>query len=242
MKLSFYTGSSLIIDGVALFILIGMIIYKDSSLLPEVKNLVRVFYFPVLLITLYSIKEDIKISNLTLLSTLFLYLVFLFVPTLFGLGYKSYQITKEGTLGFFNSANEISGLISILTPIMFLIFYQSKKRVPILGLFAIYLVVILMLGTKTPLLALALTLAISMFYIWGKWIEKRYYNKVLASLGIIIVGITGLMIIIPRTNFYKNIKTHLEYLKLNSIIDVFSDTFYIDHFIFSSRRYWFVAP
>lgn len=215
--------------------IIGMIIYKDSSLLPEIKNLARVFYFPILLITLYSIREEIKISNLTLLTTLLLYLVFLFVPTLFGLGYKSYQITKEGTLGFFNSANEISGLISILTPIMFLIFYQSRKRAPILGLFIVYLSVILMLGTKTPLLSLGITLGISMLYIWGKWFEKKYYNKILASLGVIIVGIASLVIIIPRTNFYKNIKTHLEYLKLNSIVDVFTDTFYIDHFIFSSR-------
>ena len=218
-----------------IFYTLGMIIYKDSSLLTEIKNLGRVFYFPVLLITLFSLRDEIRISNLTLLSTLFLYLVFLFVPTLFGLGYKSYQITKAGTLGFFNSANEISGLISILTPIMFLIFYQSKKKEPVIGLFIIYIVVILMLGTKTPLLALGITLGISMLYIWGQWFKKKYYSRIAASLGIILVAIASLIIIIPRTNFYKNIETHLEYLKLNSILDVFTDTFYIDHFIFSSR-------
>ena len=53
--------------------------------------------------------------------TLMMYLVFIFIPTLFNVGFQSYQITKSGTLGFYNSANEISGIISLLTPIMFIL-------------------------------------------------------------------------------------------------------------------------
>lgn len=213
----------------------GMIYYKDSELLVEIKNLVRTFFFPILLISLYEIKDELKISKMTLFTVLFLYLIFLFVPTLFGLGYKSYQITKVGTLGFFNSANEISGIISILTPIMFIIFYKSKKIIPIIILSIMYLVVILMIGTKTPLLSLIITSAISMLCLFIRWIKERKLKKIFISLIIVLIGCASLSIIVPKTNFYKNIRTHLDYLELEHITDVFTDFRLVDHFIFSSR-------
>ncbi len=215
--------------------IIGMVYYKDSSLLTEIKNLMRTFYFPILLLSIYSIKEEIKISKMTLFTVLFLYLIFLFIPTIFGLGYKSYQITKVGTLGFFNSANEISGIISIITPIMFLVFFRSKKTIPIMILSIMYLGVILMVGTKTPLLSLIITLGITMLYLWIKWIKEKKIKYVLCSGGLVLVACIFLVILIPKTNFYKNIRTHLDYLGLNHVIDVFQDKKLIDHFIFSSR-------
>ena len=123
---------------------IGIIIYKDGvGLFKEIQELVKVFYFPILLISLYSIRDKIRISKMTLFTTLFLYLIFIFIPLSLGLGYQSYQITKVGTLGFYNSANEISGIISLLTPIMFIVLASSKKIIPKVLLVIIYLVVIL---------------------------------------------------------------------------------------------------
>jgi len=34
----------------------------------------------------------------------------IFIPTFLDVGYKTYEVTKKGSLGFFNSANEISGI------------------------------------------------------------------------------------------------------------------------------------
>ena len=113
----------LIIGLYMIFYLIGNIIYKDSNITKEIQELVKVFYFPILFISLFSIKDEIRISKMTLFTAFFLYLIFIFVPTILGVGYDTYEITKAGTLGFFNSANEISGIISILTPIMFIILY-----------------------------------------------------------------------------------------------------------------------
>lgn len=211
------------------------LIYKDSSILKEMQELIKVFYFPIILISLYSIKEEIHISRMTLFTTLFMYLILIFVPTFLNVGYKTYEITKAGTLGFFNSANEISGIIAILTPIMFIILTESKNLIPKLILGIMYLVVILMMGTKTPLLSLGITLIISIIYYWTNLVKNKKYKQVFLSLFILIVGISSLIIIIPRTNFYKNIETHLHYLKLNNITEVFKSEKYVDHFIFSSR-------
>lgn len=211
------------------------LIYKDSSILKEIQELIKVFYFPIVLVSLYSIKEEIHISRMTLFTTLFMYLILIFVPTFLNVGYKTYEITKAGTLGFFNSANEISGIIAILTPIMFIILIESKNLIPKLILGIMYLVVILMMGTKTPLLSLGITLMISIIYYWTNLVKNKKYKQVFLSLFILILGISSLFIIIPRTNFYKNIETHLHYLKLNNITEVFKSEKYVDHFIFSSR-------
>ncbi len=218
-----------------IFYLIGILLYKDGGLFQEVQGLIKVYYFPILFISLYSLRNEIRISKLTLFTTLFLYLILIFVPLVLGIGYKSYEITKAGTLGFFNSANEISGIISILTPIMFIILSSSKNIIPKIISIIIYMVVILMIGTKTPLLSLAITILMSLLYLWIKSIKEKKYKNIIISLFVLLIGILSMSIIIPKTNFYKNIKTHLDYLELDSITEVFQKKELIDHFIFSQR-------
>ena len=216
--------------------LIGIILYKDGvGLFQEIQGLVKVFYFPIILISLYYLKENIRISKANLITTLSLYLFFIFIPTILGMGYKTYEITKAGTLGFFNSANEISGVISILTPILFIYLYKGKNTILKLILSLTYLVVILMMGTKTPLLSLGITLFFTMIYLWIKSIQKKEYKPVITSISVLIIGLALLAIIIPKTNFYKNIETHLNYLKVDSVVEVLEDEELIDHFIFSQR-------
>ena len=216
--------------------ILSIFIFKDGvGLFSEIQGFVRVFYFPLILISLFQIRDKIRISNMTLFTSLFMYLILIFIPLMLNQGFETYKITKSGTLGFFNSANEISGIISILTPIMFIIL-STKKNVVLKVLFCIiYSVVILMVGTKTPLLSLIITLLAAIIYIIVKSIKYKKYKVVFPVLLIIVLGTISLVLIAPKTNFYKNIKVHLDYLKLDSVLDVFEDKELIDHFIFSQR-------
>lgn len=219
-----------------IFYLIGMLTYKGSSnLFIETQGLLRVFYFPLLLVSLYSVKEHIKISKTTLFTVLLTYLLCICIPTLFNLGFKSYEITKAGTLGFFNSANEISGIISILTPIMLLIFTERKNYPLIISVSIVYLFIIMTIGTKTPLLSLAITLGFCLLWLWKKSIQKKNYKVIGISLLIVIVLSTAILLVLPKTNFYKNIKTHMDYLKVDNLGQVLEKPQLIDHFIFSQR-------
>ena len=216
--------------------ILGVIIYKDGiGLFNEIQGLVKVFYFPIVFIALYNIKDEIRISKLTLFTTVFLYLILIFIPTLFNIGYKSYEITKAGTLGFFNSANEVSGIISILTPIIFIIIFNSKKIIPKILLGIMYLTVILMMGTKTPLLSLMITIGFCLIYYWVKLFKEKKYKNIGISLLILLIGAGGLLLVLPKTNFYKNIETHLNYLEVDNVSEVFKDPELVDHFIFSQR-------
>lgn len=219
-----------------LFYISGMIMYKDGvGLFEEIQGLCRVFYFPVLLIALYSIKDEIKISKMTLMVVLVTYLVCILVPNCLNIGFETYEITKAGTLGFFNSANEISGIISLLTPIMILIFVSTKKIIPTIIISVLYLYIILTIGTKTPLLSLGITIFFAYLWFIYKEIKKKKYKPIGISLIALIVFIIGLVLILPKTTFYKNIETHLNYLKLDNVTEVFENEHLVDHFIFSSR-------
>lgn len=214
----------------------GMLIYKDGvGLFSEIQGLCRVFYFPVLLISLYSIKDEIKISKMALMVVLITYLVCILVPNCLNLGFKTYEITKAGTLGFFNSANEISGIISILTPIMILILVNKKKILLTLIIVLIYLYVILTIGTKTPLLSLGITIFFTYLWFIRQEIKLKRVKRVALSIILLLIFIAGMIVILPKTNFYKNIETHLEFLEVDNITEVFKDKKLIDHFIFSER-------
>lgn len=215
--------------------IIGILLYKDNKIFYEIQNLVKVFYFPIILISISSFKEELNISKKSLYIVFISYLVFIFIPLILGIGYKTYEITKVGTLGFFNAANEVGGIISILTPIMFILLIESKKNILKVLSILIYIVVILMVGTKTPLLTLMITIGISLVYLEIHYIRKKLYKKVVISLFGLFVGLSILVTILPHTNFYKNIKTHLEFLKVEKVTDVFKNEKLVDHFIFSQR-------
>ena len=219
-----------------LLFILGLTLFKENpNYFREIQNTFRLFYFPLLLISLFSIRKEIKITTLSLVITLCLYLILIFIPLALGVGFESYAITKEGTLGFYNSANEISAIIAILTPILFIIFYESKNLIFKLFITFIYLVVILSVGTKTPLLALIISLFVVFIYILYKsFIDKKYHVVTTFTAIIVALGLV-LIIALPRTSFYKNIEVHLDYLKVDNIFDIFKDEGLVDHFIFSQR-------
>ena len=232
-KLSLWIYISIIFYSI--LYLVGIFIYKDGSYFTEVQGLVKAFYFPILLISLYEIRNEIKISSLTLVITLFTYLICIFIPSVLNIGFKTYQIAKIGTLGFYNSANEISGIISLLTPIMFILILGKSKYL-IKGLMLlVYLVVILMMGTKTPLLSLCITLGTIFMYYFYHCIKKKTYKPIVYSTVLILVGFASLILVLPKTNFYKNIEIHLDYLEVDNVFEVFTEYELVDHFIFSQR-------
>lgn len=211
---------------------IGMINH-DNMLFLNIQNAAKILYFPVLLLSLYTIKDNIKIDNKTLYYVLVIYIICIFIPLLLNLGYKSYKITKVGTLGFYNSANEISGIISILTPILFLNIYKEKRKRDILFTI-IYLLVIVTIGTKTPILTLGITLGATFVYLIKKFKEEKKYKSIINSFILLFISIVGIIILIPNTNFYKNIDTHMKFLHIDEIEDVANPKVF-DHFIFSER-------
>lgn len=232
-KLPFFLSFMIFIYSI--FYLLGIIIYKDGVLFKEIQPLVKVFYFPIILVSLYSIQDEIRISKMTLFITVVFYLISILIPSLLGIGFSSYEVAKIGTVGFFNAANEISGIISILTPIIFIYLKELKKPITKILFTLIYLFVILTIGTKTPLLTLLITIGVTVIYYMLNCIRNKTYKPMIYSIIVVIIGSLGFLLVIPKTNFYRNIETHLDFLKVDNILEVFTEKELIDHFIFSQR-------
>ena len=234
-KKKFAIYSYLALSLYSILYLVGIIIYKDGGLFHELQGLLKAIYFPIILISLYELKDEFKISKMTLFTVLITYLLCILIPNTLNVGFDSYKVTKSGSLGFFNAANEISGIISILTPIMFIIIKELKNKILKVLFALIYLIVILTIGTKTPLLTLIITTGFTFLYYMAHCIKKKTYKPILFSGLAIIAAASALLIVLPKTNFYKNIKVHLEFLEVENIMDVFKEKELIDHFIFSQR-------
>jgi len=217
--------------------IIQIIFLKDTNpLFYELSNLIRCFYFPISLVLLIDLSEnnDINIKIDTWKKIYLIYILLIFIPTIFNIGFNGYTQGKVGSIGWFNSSNEISAILSILLP---LFIYGLNKMKPVLKIIIslITLYVIFNLGSKIIILSLGLII-IYYGFIYLKNLIKENKKKQLGLVVVAFILVLSLgIIVIPKTNFYKNIKLHLEFLEVDSVTEVITNYKVFDHFIFSSR-------
>lgn len=211
---------------------------KGSSVLfYELSNTIRAFYFPFLLVLLFTIskKQNIIIEKKHFVYIALIYIFFIIIPTIFGLELNGYTEGKTGNIGWFNSSNEISAVLSIAIP--FIVYYLIKTKGLIKKIFISLagLYVIFNLGSKIVILSLGITLLVFFFFLIKKQIEKKNVKIITLMLTTIIV-VSGVgIVLIPKTNFYQNIKIHLDFLEVDHVTEIFTNYELFDHFVFSSR-------
>lgn len=207
----------------------------------ELKSTIKTFFFPILLVCIYEMfKQKRNIIKPRFLKNLFIvYGLLVFIPNILGIGYDSYAVTKTGSIGWFYSANEISAIISILMPI-FIYIVLDKKNYPFIIISGIILIYVLTsMGTKGPLLSF---LIICFYYILKYVyisIKRKKYKGVCLIIGLVVLVSSISILIIPKTNFYKNIVVHLNFLGVKNVSDIVKSPKVLDHFVFSQRlSFW----
>ena len=225
--------------GVALFVIVFsalIIVNKDIHVLGfELTNILKVFYFPMLISVVE--KEDIKVEINDLVYVGIIYLSLISVSNIFNLSYNSYTQGKIGSVGLFNSGNEISAILSIITP--FMVYYLFNKNNNYIKVLISLLIIFnyFTIGSKIVIIALILSIIFNLVLFLKK--NKIGATKMIVSaLSVIILICLGIYLI-PKTNFYYNIKLHLNFLGINSFNDVFTYGF-INRFIFSDRLSYLV--
>lgn len=204
----------------------------------EIKNTLNTFYFPIVLVSLYDMfnQYKIKISLKQITTIYFIYVLFIFIPDILGIGFISYYHSKLGSVGFFISANAVGNILSMLMPfIAFYLINSREYKIINFILIIILLIVLSDMGTKVPMLSL---LIVTIFYLGNylkEWIKNKQIKKILiTSIAILVVTLSSI-IMIPKTSFYKNLQIHKKFLGINHYYEVFTDIKLIDHFIFSQR-------
>lgn len=197
-------------------------------------NLFKYIFIIILMLFLYNLykNEDKKINRNILTLSLLFYSFSIIIAWLTKTAIDSYAVAKVGTVGWFNSANEVSAIISI---IIAYIFVNLQKRINIIEIFAIIvsLFAAILIGTRLPLIIFLLC----MLYIFIKKLIKDIKNKNINYTNIIIfiLFITAFIIKFKETPLWKNFVIHVKYLKLENPLEVFTSFKLFDHFVFNRR-------
>ena len=203
----------------------------------EIKNMLRTFYFPLLLIMLYEIFQNKKkfISILDFVKIMSIYLLLIIIPSLTGTSFNGYTQGKSGIIGWFQSINEISAIFVGLMPFLAIYFKKEKNNYLKLLVTLSVLFVLFNLGSKIVVVSLLL-IVLTYFICYLCKNERANLKKIITgTILLIIISFSITIVLLPRTNFYKNIKIHLEFLKVEKITDVITKPELIDRFIFSDR-------
>jgi hypothetical protein len=195
----------------------------------ELKAAIKIFYFPVMFMILASIFAEEKrfIDIKYFLISLSIYAFIIILGFLTNTAFNSYDVAKTGSSGYFNAANEIGGIISLLLPFAFSYVFNKINIKKIVWLLLI-IGSIFILGTKTPFISLIICLC---YYII-KLINKKNIIKI--SL-ISLLSLILLSLIIIKTPIYENMIIHAEFLGIEEIGDVIEKPELIDHFLLGSR-------
>lgn len=212
---------------------ITVLITKDTTILTyEIKNLLTTYYFVIMLLTLLNVykKKSFNVNNIIILYCI--YLIFVFIPNILGLGFDSYWHSKEGQIGWFVSANVVGSILSIILPLILISIKKIDIKLVIITLINVY--VIFSIGTKVPVLSFILIIIINFIYYVTSIIKKREYKKIAIIIMPIILLFMISILIFPKTSFYKNLQIHINYLEKKDNGKITTNHF-IDHFIFSQR-------
>lgn len=226
-----------IICYMASFILMIYFIKGSSALIYEVKNMLRAFYFPLILIMLFEIFRNKKrpFSSIDFIKVMSIYLLLIIIPTLTGTSFNGYTQGKSGIIGWFQSINEISAIFVGIMPFLFIFLLKEKRKYINILLILSFLFVLFNLGSKIVIGTLAITIFVY-FITYLYKTERKDMKKILISTCLLVViFISSLIVLLPKTNFYKNIKLHLDFLGVENITDVVTKKELIDRFIFSDR-------
>ncbi len=129
---------------------------NKEYILTELSYLFKFMFFPVMTASLTCFYSDSgfdkKLMNKILLSNIIVYSVLLLIPLLTNSAYNTYVDGSYGYIGWYYSANEISAILVLLFPFLYILISDQR---PTLFLFIVpAIIAISQIGTKVTFLGL----------------------------------------------------------------------------------------
>lgn len=205
--------------------------YLRTSIFTEFKNVIVIFYLPIMIL-FFSIYKNEKINNKLILIINFIYLFLIVIPFLFGLGFNTYsgEDGKSAFLGFFFDGNELSALLILLLPLSIDFMLKNKEYLYLASYLFLYVLSIIIVGTKVLLLG---TFVVFLYFFIKKLVKVEKKKRFILIIGILIfIGLS--LSFLPFTPVYKNLIISMDYYGVKSVFDLFKPKF-IDNIIFSNR-------
>ena len=166
------------------------ILIGNNSYVSSVTQLIKFMFLPIIFIFLLIYNDDYKISYIEMKKILkynvFFILTTILIAKLTNTGFNSYSDTvTTGVVGWYYSANEISGIITILFPLFLEDILKNNKYSFILVMYVIFMM--MMLGTKTPLLGVLISLIALFIHILLKDKNKKNIFKIVFFISYTVI-------------------------------------------------------
>ena len=174
-----------------------------SMFIKESIYMFKTMYFPILLVCLLCFFDEHKFDKEKVIKILIInfitYGILLFLPLITNTGFSTYNYKGyKGSSGWFNSANEISVILTLLYPFLLTKINKSKLNI-VLIIFMILM--IFSLGTKVSVLGIIITTTIILVL---SLIKKK--KKVSLKIGFILIGI---ILLILNSSTLNNVKYNI---------------------------------
>ncbi len=192
--------------------------YNFSMLFIQLKGIIKVFYFPIILVSLYEIYKEKKFNSFEkyLNISLIIYIITIIICRIFSVGYPTYPNNdKLGSIGLFYAGNETSAILAILAPICF--WKLLAKKFSIFNTIVCVATVFSMLeiGTKVSALSIFGLLGLSFILAGIKLFTKErktiFKQFIAISLMIILV-----FVFVAYTPAGKNMEIGITWKKPNT--------------------------
>ena len=169
--------------GIIIYI-IGYFLFKNdllnlTFLVSELKYILKFIYFPVLTFALLNIFDESgfekdKLDKIMLWNLIF-YILIIIIPTILDINFKSYSNSSyAGSVGWYFSANEVSTILLLLFPFIYLLLKKHKLLFSIL--FILSLFTISLIGTKVTLFGIIIITFL--IFITTLLKKKRILNEI----------------------------------------------------------------
>ena len=238
-KISIIYMLLLFVFSVCYFLTKPSIISNKAFLLNEVTYMFKYYYVIVMALSLFNYFDDYRPNMRKIFKiiqiNLFAYCFFIVLANVTGTAFGTYQYGGFGNTGWFYSGNEISVIVSILFPFLYLLVNKSNSYNVLLYIIPIVLGIEI-IGTKTSMLGLLLATGIFLVYylIRFKNGKKKQFFMTLIILLVILVSAPNLPVI-------QNIKNNISIFELrqknNNLDEDYSDKV-VTNLLFSDRDYY----
>lgn len=202
----------------------NVVMSKDVSLLfVELKSLIKLIYFPIMLVSLLCVfqAKDTFIETKQIVIPGITYSVLILLALITNTAFFSYENGKAGSVGWFYASNEIGAILAIILPVLVFFLIKNHKRIIYYIFLAVYIVVCLLIGTKAPMIGVFITLGmVALVYLVKLIAQKNKIKSIIVIFSAIFLGAL-LIVMLPNTPCGKNLGYHLASTNVHSVADFF---------------------
>lgn len=222
------------------FILSSLFIYSilyliiNSFTINNVVNITKFIYPLILLLFMFNLykKEDKKVNRNMLTLCLLFYSLSIIFAWIIKINISSNIFINSKTVGLYASRSEVSAIISIILPYIFI---NLEKRINFIEIFTIFISLFasVIIGTRLPLIVFLLCL---LYYLVKKLIRDIKNKKInYVNIILFILFIIAFIYKFKETPIYNDIVLKIKNLNISNPLDIFKNFETFDHFVFNKR-------